>query len=95
LQTPKKNLEIYKGFPTYRKTVPPCFTKDGYLATKKPTGGRFYLSLMRTLLLATFAICYYGRTRSRLLNSSDSSEGYFDCLLSEDLAPDVFSLVSQ
>jgi len=89
-------LEIYKGFPTYRKTVPPRFTKVVTLfCHKKTDGGRFYLSLMRTLLLATFAICYYGRTRSRLLDSSDSSEGYFDCLLSEDLAPDVFSLVSQ
>jgi hypothetical protein len=53
---------------------------------KKPTGGRFYLSLVRLL-------CFWQHNLSAVTGiPGSSSEGYFDCLLTEDLAPAVFSL---
>ncbi len=51
--------------------VPPCFAR--VFATKKPTGGRLYLSLVYVApLMATQPFRYYGRTRRDLHSASIS-----------------------
>lgn len=63
---------------------------------KKPTGGRFYLSLVRTLLLATFVFCCYGRTRKDLLIRSISQlKRVFRYLFNGRSCTTVSSLLSQ